>query len=312
LGEGAAARAVVGAPVIAAVALMLVNDHVLKGSGLVPGLVTGKLSDFAFLFFAPIVLVFASRARSSYALVACYFAPVALYVAINVSPSASDAFARIMSHLFPMRLWPDLADLVALVSVPLSWRYLTRPAPASSTAKRASVARVLVTAIAAISCVATSPPPPKPTHRPLYMSWEELRGRAVQVLPPQPIKRRGKLLIAHQHLFISEPNQGVHVYDNRDPQNPVAVMFLRIPGNIDIAVQGHLLYADSFVDLLTFRLDLEKRTAKLIGRLEGQFAYDALQTLELGQAVRLEGVDQGRGVVIGVEPIGPQPGGAQE
>jgi hypothetical protein len=33
--------------------LLLLNDHVLKGSGLLPGDVTGKLSDFAWLIVAP-------------------------------------------------------------------------------------------------------------------------------------------------------------------------------------------------------------------------------------------------------------------
>lgn len=40
---------------MAAVALLLVNDHVLKASS--PGFLTGKLSDFAGLAFFPLVLV---------------------------------------------------------------------------------------------------------------------------------------------------------------------------------------------------------------------------------------------------------------
>jgi hypothetical protein len=42
-------------PALAVVAL-LVNDHLLKGSGLAPGWLTGKLSDVAGLFFFPILL----------------------------------------------------------------------------------------------------------------------------------------------------------------------------------------------------------------------------------------------------------------
>lgn len=43
-------------PVLAVVVLAL-NDHWWKGSGLLPGWLTGKLSDFAGLFFFPLLLV---------------------------------------------------------------------------------------------------------------------------------------------------------------------------------------------------------------------------------------------------------------
>lgn len=42
--------------VLASVAVVAVNDHVLKGSGWLPGAVTGKLSDVAGLFFFPILV----------------------------------------------------------------------------------------------------------------------------------------------------------------------------------------------------------------------------------------------------------------
>lgn len=42
--------------VLAAVVVVAVNDHLLKGSGLLPGAVTGKLSDVAGLFFFPVLV----------------------------------------------------------------------------------------------------------------------------------------------------------------------------------------------------------------------------------------------------------------
>src|SRR5262245_45585924 len=93
LSDGAMGRALGGPPTVAAILLMVLNDHVLKGSGLLPGLVTGKLSDFAFLFFAPIVLVYATRARARWAVAAAFAVPAAFFVAINVSTTASEVFA---------------------------------------------------------------------------------------------------------------------------------------------------------------------------------------------------------------------------
>lgn len=40
-------RALPTLPWVAALLVLVVNDHVLKGSGLLPGVITGKLSDFA-------------------------------------------------------------------------------------------------------------------------------------------------------------------------------------------------------------------------------------------------------------------------
>ena len=49
---------------LAAVGLLALNDHALKGSGLLPGAVTGKLSDFAGLFFFPLLLAAAANGLS--------------------------------------------------------------------------------------------------------------------------------------------------------------------------------------------------------------------------------------------------------
>ncbi len=306
LSDTAAARAVASLPTVVAVLLLVLNDHVLKGASIVPSSLTGKLSDFAFLFFAPIVLVYATRARSGPAVAVVFAAPAALFVAINVSPIASHWFESALSLVVPSSNVCDAEDLVALAILPLSWSYLWRPKPAPACAAPRASSRVLVTMIASIGCMATSrraePPVMAPTHHAVYMSWEELRSTAVQVKAPQPIGKRGKLLIVGDHLFLSEPGKGVHVFDNADPKLPRALMFIQVPGNIDIAVRGDLLYADSFVDLLVFELELAKRTAKLVERLEDQFDYDPYQTLTSDSQVLIDVVDRKRGVVIRLEP----------
>jgi hypothetical protein len=306
----AAARALVGLPTVAALALMLFNDHLLKGW--FPGWITGKSSDFAFLFFAPIVVVFVMRARSRLAILACYALPTATFVAINLSPAASNALAEALSLLVPTQLWPDPSDLIALVSLPVSLSYLVRQ---RNDAEIGRSIQMIVTATAAFGCMATSPRRDyvaiPPTHEPVYMSWEELRS-AGQVLPPRSITTRGKLLIAHDHLFISEPRRGVHVFDNRDPQAPVPVMFIAIPGNIDIAVLDNRLYADSYVDLLTFELDLDAGSARLIGQLENQFHNAPGQWLdeEDRRLLRHAHIDPSKGIVIGLVPLEPALEGA--
>ena len=46
-------------------------------------------------------------------------------------------------------------------------------------------------------------------------------------------------------------DKGIHILDNTTPANPKNVAFIDIPGNMDLAVKGDILYADLYTDLVT-------------------------------------------------------------
>lgn len=124
-------------PVLALVVLAL-NDHVLKGSGLVPNVVSGKLSDFAGLFYFPLLVVTLVNltsttlarvlrraalpllgATTAQLAVACG-ATALVFAAIKISHDARDVYARVVATL---QWWHDAprvsvvvdpSDLVAL------------------------------------------------------------------------------------------------------------------------------------------------------------------------------------------------------
>ncbi len=85
---------------------------------------------------------------------------------------------------------------------------------------------------------------------PVYMSYEDLRN-SVSTEGPRDLKRPGKIYFYGQYVFISEINEGVHIINNLDPANPENIGFIVVPGNNDIAVRGNILYADSYVDLVS-------------------------------------------------------------
>src|SRR5262245_21643048 len=66
----------------------------------------------------------------------------------------------------------------------------------------------------------------------------------------QPVESPGKIYIKDNFIFLNDANKGIHVFDNSDPVHPVQKAFLKIPGNLDIAVKGNTLYADMYADLL--------------------------------------------------------------
>lgn len=84
------------------------------------------------------------------------------------------------------------------------------------------------------------------------ISVQQMRALPVGMTKAIPAKKTGKIYIYNDYLFINEPNEGIHIYNNANPSAPVNVGFLQIPGNVDLAIRNNILYADNFIDLLAF------------------------------------------------------------
>ena len=70
--------------------------------------------------------------------------------------------------------------------------------------------------------------------------------------PAMDIGVAGKITVAGNYIYLSEPYKGIHVIDNSNPSSPKNVSFINIPGNEDMAITGNTLYADAYGDLVTF------------------------------------------------------------
>ena len=75
---------------------------------------------------------------------------------------------------------------------------------------------------------------------------------SISVESERPISESGKIYTYVNYVFVNDRNLGVHVIDNRTPENPRKIAFLKIPGNVDIEVRNDILYADSYTDLVLF------------------------------------------------------------
>lgn len=131
-------------PVLAAVASMAVNDHLLKG--VAPGLLTGKLSDVAGLVLLPVLLqawieiVLAAgrrfRGPSDALLVVCCVASAAGFALVNLWPVAERAWQTTWGWLqlparsfaagglvdvAPVAHTADVSDLLTLPAVLVPW-----------------------------------------------------------------------------------------------------------------------------------------------------------------------------------------------
>ena len=77
---------------------------------------------------------------------------------------------------------------------------------------------------------------------------------SVKSEPAREVHQAGKIYTIGNYIFLNELYEGIHVIDNTDPSKPVNMGFINIPGNVDIAVKGESLYADSAVDLLAINI----------------------------------------------------------
>jgi hypothetical protein len=123
--EFAPERALPSLPWLAALGLLVVNDHLLKGAGLLPGVVTGKLSDFAGMIVAPALLATLVRARTRTGLIACHAAIALVFAGIQVSPAFADLWSGLMGLVgYPWVITSDPTDLIALPLLVVAWRLL--------------------------------------------------------------------------------------------------------------------------------------------------------------------------------------------
>ena len=87
-----------------------------------------------------------------------------------------------------------------------------------------------------------------------YMSFDELR-KSVAVEEPREIKEAGKIYVYGDLLLVNEKRKGIHLIDNRDKRNPINKAFIKVLGNLDIAVKDGYLMVDSFMDLVVIDIN---------------------------------------------------------
>ena len=262
--------------IFVALLLMILNDHFLKHSDLLPKILSGKISDFTFLYFAPVLASWFFRVKKVKGLFFAYFIISFIFVLLNTSVEFSLFVQRLFFLVgFPSIFWPDITDLIALMVVPFSLKTCLIKKD-SIFNKSKNWPKYLLAGVSILACLHTSPQRPYSTHTPIYMDWVDFRG-SVKILEPQSIETRGKIYIKDNYLFINEPNKGIHIYDTTDKQNPIAISFIELYGNVDLAVKDKTLYADSFTDLLIFDLS-DPKNPVFVRRINDQFQYDPVQT----------------------------------
>lgn len=132
---------------------------------------------------------------------------------------------------------------------------------------------------------------------PVYMSYTDLRN-SVRLESARDPDQLGRVYLYEDFIFLNERNKGIHVVDNRNPEVPVNIGFINIPGNTEIAIRDRYLYADSYVDLVTLDLN-DPSDVQLVNRQEDIFPYDEFQSIPYNISFRYRSIDRQSGVIVG-------------
>jgi hypothetical protein len=131
---------------------------------------------------------------------------------------------------------------------------------------------------------------------PVYMEFDEFR-MPLKSLPAREIKQAGKIYFKDNYIFVNEVNKGIHVINNSNPRWPEIIAFYEITGNVDLAIRGNVLFADSYIDLVA--IDISNINIPVeVGRIEN--AFPQVLPIPADPAIPLawDEIDRSKGVIV--------------
>lgn len=136
-----------------------------------------------------------------------------------------------------------------------------------------TVTGLLLMAVLFQSCLKDNCTQTFKVYRPVLKSKQEVRN-SIKSTPARPLQKTGKLTLWGNYIFLNEVDKGIHVIDNSNPDKPVNLSFIEIPGNVDMAVRGNKLYADLYDELIT--IDISNPAGiSYLGSSPGAFPHRA-------------------------------------
>ena len=113
-------------------------------------------------------------------------------------------------------------------------------------------------------------PFPQSNYTPVTINRSELET-STTFESPRTIINSGKIYVKGQFLFVNEKNEGFHVFDNTNPENPVNIGFLKVLGSSDLAVKEGVIYVNNAVDLIAIQADYHTSSIVITKRIPNTF-----------------------------------------
>lgn len=107
-------------------------------------------------------------------------------------------------------------------------------------------------------------------YDPVYLSRTDLE-QSIDLVEPLQITNSGKIYVKDNLLFVNETRKGFHVFDNSNPENPVKIAFIKVPGSTDLAIRESVLYINQATDLIAARYNFNQNQLSVTKRVENAF-----------------------------------------
>lgn len=88
---------------------------------------------------------------------------------------------------------------------------------------------------------------------------------------PRNILNAGKIYVKDNFLFVNEPNEGFHVYDNSNPEHPVNIAFIKVLGSSDLTIKNDVLYINNATDLIAIKPNVDFSALEITKRITNTF-----------------------------------------
>ncbi|MGK7395629.1 MAG: hypothetical protein ACNS62_13710 [Candidatus Cyclobacteriaceae bacterium M3_2C_046] len=132
-------------------------------------------------------------------------------------------------------------------------------------------------------------------YKPIYATDTNFE---IEFEPARELNNPGKIYSYGQLLLINEKFEGVHIFNNANPERPLPMGFIKIKGNADMAIKNEILYVDHLQDLVAIDISNPSKL-KILKRIENILPQNNQFPDQTN--VYFECVDPAKGTVIGWE-----------
>ncbi len=131
-----------------------------------------------------------------------------------------------------------------------------------------------------------------PGKKPVYLPFNALLD--IKNEAPQPVGLSGTIFLRDTLLFMLEQRKGIHVFNIKDSLNTQNLTFIKIPAATDFTINGTVLYADTWKDLVVIDIS-NLLQIKEINRIKDVISPALYPPLYSGP---FECVDESKGAVV--------------
>lgn len=115
-----------------------------------------------------------------------------------------------------------------------------------------------------------SSPLPLSAYTPVILKRAVLES-SITFEASKPIVNSGKIYVKSPFLFVNERNEGFHVFNNSNPENPINIGFLKVAGSSDLAIKDDIIYVNNAVDLIAIEPNFSNSSIVITKRVVNTF-----------------------------------------